>query len=96
MAMSAEMTTDILMLMSTMTLRVAPKGTNTPTLRHTRARASMNHLDAVRKVDFFFFFLPRADKMAADQKISPMSAGMKRRPPMRFPYSCWNGSSMVT
>lgn len=39
---------------------------------------------------------PRADKMAADQKISPMSAGMKRRPPMRFPYICWNGSNMVT
>lgn len=40
--------------------------------------------------------LPRADKMAADQKISPISAGMKRRPPIRLPYSCWKGSSMVT
>lgn len=39
---------------------------------------------------------PRADKMAADQKISPMSAGMKSRPPILFPYSCWKGSSMVT
>lgn len=40
--------------------------------------------------------LPKADKMAADQKISPMSAGMKSSPPILFPYSCWKGSSMVT
>lgn len=40
--------------------------------------------------------LPKADKMAADQKISPMSAGMNSRPPILFPYSCWKGSSMVT
>lgn len=40
--------------------------------------------------------LPRADKMAADQKISPMSAGTKSRPPILFPYSCWKGSSIVT
>lgn len=40
--------------------------------------------------------LPRADKMAADQKISPMSAGIKSRPPILFPYSCWKGSSIVT
>lgn len=42
------------------------------------------------------YHLPRADRMAADQKISPMSAGMKSRPPILFPYSCWKGSSMVT
>ena len=29
--------------------------------------------------------LPKAEKMAAAQNISPISAGMNRSPPMRFP-----------
>lgn len=93
--MSAEITTDILMLMSTMTLRVAPevasqagkKGSDDGQ-RNTHLLPEVILLNVGR--------LPRADKMAADQKISPISAGMKRRPPMRFPYSCWKGSNMVT
>lgn len=94
MAMSAEITTDILMLMSTMTLRVAPKVTSKQMLWPLQ-----HHLETKTDFDLIvdrYMNSPRADRMAADQKISPMSAGMKRRPPMRFPYICWNGSNMVT
>lgn len=40
--------------------------------------------------------LPRAASMAADQKTSPIRAGMYSRPPIRSPYFRWNGSSIVT
>lgn len=53
MAISAEITTDILMLMSTMTLRVAPEVTNNPMLQHTHTHVSVNYLDGVRKLAFY-------------------------------------------
>ena len=42
------------------------------------------------------YYLPRADRMAADQNISPINAGIKSKPPILLPYICWKGSSMVT
>lgn len=95
--MSAEITTDILMLMSTMTLSVAPEiVSQTGKKGSDDGRRNTHLLPENVSLNAATGCLPRADKMAADQKISPISAGMKRRPPMRFPYSCWKGSNMVT
>lgn len=83
MAMRAEMITDMLMFMSTITLRVAPAG------KHNRYRCTVTlHSDFSDEPGQYGDLLPRAERMAADQKISPISAGMKIRAPIFSPYSC--------
>lgn len=76
--MRAEITTDMLMFMSTITLRVAPAA------KHILLSRLFEHFLLYLMI-LFKNHIPRADKMAADQKISPMSAGMKRSPPILLP-----------
>lgn len=96
-AISAEITTDMLMLMSTITLSVAPVKR---TVRFGQVFIlCSDNTDVSLKLSVCYIqciFIPKADKMAADQKISPSKAGIKSRPPILFPQICWNGSSIVT
>lgn len=47
---------------------------------------SVNERDEARTI--FHWSLPKAEKMAAAQNISPISAGINKSPPMRFPQIC--------
>lgn len=40
--------------------------------------------------------IPRAPRIAADQKSSPISEGRYSSPPIRSPYFCCMGSNIVT